>query len=122
MIGFIYVRDIPKIIVSLVVAVLLLWGVVGGALSIPGFPELVRRAPEWVDLAIVLLLFWASMVAGNYIWELIDYHLPDSPRRSRHVSEVMELYKHSIAADVAARSQHQESAQRLPESNSAEEK
>ena len=121
MIGFIYVREIPKMIVSGAIAVLLLGGVIGGALSIPDFPELARRAPEWVDLAIVLLLFWASMAAGNYIWELIDYHLPDSPRRSRHVSEVMELYKHSIAADVAARSQHRESAQR-PERNSAEEK
>jgi hypothetical protein len=113
MIGFIYVRDIPKLIVSVVVVLFVFGAIIGGALCIPGFPELARRAPEWLDLVVVLLLFWASMAAGELVWEWVDFHLPDSPRQKRHVSEVMELYKHTMQRDIAVQRQQREAAQRL---------
>jgi hypothetical protein len=67
MIGFIRVSDIPKMLVSFVVGIVLIGGFFWVLAS---FPNLLKL-PEWVFIGIMLLILWVSFSAGEYIWERI---------------------------------------------------
>lgn len=69
MIGFIRVSDIPKMLVGFVVGIVL----TGGFLAVLArFPNLPKHLPEWFFPVVLVLIFWASYTAGEYIWERID--------------------------------------------------
>lgn len=103
MIGYVYVRDIPKLIVSGAVALLVLVGIGAVLIKMPGLIGFLRRSPDWVGLGIVLLVFCGSIAAGQWVWKRMEDRWP-THASNRHVREVMDLYKHSIEADKYSRS------------------
>ncbi len=101
MIGFIYVRDIPKMIVSGAIALLVLVGVGSVVVNLPGFMDLLGRSPDWVGIVIALLMFWGSISVGHWFWEWIECHFP-ARKTQTHVREVNDIYFHSMKRDREA--------------------
>jgi len=73
MIGFVYVRDIPKIIIQIVIGMALLFPIIGlFAHFFPhGCPDC-RTGSSIAFMAILAGIFTFSSWAGNRIWERID--------------------------------------------------
>ena len=69
MIGYIRIADVPQLIITLVVFVVL-----SLAFFVPleRFPDLEKAIPGSVIFGVVLLIVAASIVAGHYIWKWLD--------------------------------------------------
>ncbi len=77
MIGFVYVRDIPKIIISLIIGMVVLVPVI--ALFAHFFPNGCRNCNQSAWMICGLLIFggilWFSIWAGWNIWEWIEVNV-----------------------------------------------
>ncbi len=77
MIGFVYVRDIPKMIIQIVIGMALLLSIVGlFAHFFPnGCPDCNEAGLAIVYMAIFAGVFTFTSWAGHRIWEWIDLEL-----------------------------------------------
>jgi hypothetical protein len=87
MIGYVYVRDIPKLIVGIMVSLIVFVAVFSVLWNIPGFMDLFRSLSEWVGTCVFLLLLGGSMWAGLWCGEAFDHHFPPTqpPEQLRQV-------------------------------------
>ena len=67
--NFVYVRDIPKLVIGFIVGVVLLCLCVG---ILASFPALTMHHPELVFTGVLLFVFWAAYASGEHIWEWIE--------------------------------------------------
>jgi hypothetical protein len=69
MIGYIRIADVPQLVITVIVFVIL-----SCVFFVPleHFPDLEKAMPGWVFIGVMLFIVTASIVAGHFIWKWLD--------------------------------------------------
>jgi hypothetical protein len=69
MIGSIRIADVPQLVITVIVFIILTSAVF---VPLDHFPDLEKAMPAWVFAGVALFIVAASAVAGHYIWKWLD--------------------------------------------------